>query len=127
MKYTVEHYNTQGLTESASGLTKAEAKAELGRFYEDLPGTGSCSKALDESGRCVAYRHWDKKRITWIVKPTSSTKQPATAPDYPAIIAELTGAIESALLRDDIAGDEFGDVLRAAITKAEKCLQTFTI
>ena len=121
MTYTIEHYNTQGLTKSASGLTKAEAKAELGRFYSDEAGTGNCSKACDESGRCVAFRHWDKKRITWIVKPT------ATAPDYPAIIADLIDVIESTLLRDDIADDELGDALRAAITKAEKCLQTFTI
>ena len=125
MKYTVKHYNQRGLTETARGLTKAEAKTELGLFYSDEKGTGCCSKALDESGRCVAFRHWDKKRITWIVKPTATAT--ATAPDYHAIIAELTGAIESALLRDDIAGDEIGDVLRAAITKAEKCLQSFTI
>ena len=122
MKYTVKHYNNQGLTESTSDLSRADLREELARFTLDVPGTGCCSKAFDDYGRCIAFRPWDKKRVSWMVK----TEQPATAPDYPAIVAELKGAIESALLRDDIAGDELGDILRAALAKAES-LQSFTI
>ena len=69
MTYTVEHYNTQGFSERASGLNKAEARAELNRFVSDEAGTGNCSKAFNDAGKCIAFRHWDKKRISWIVKP----------------------------------------------------------
>ena len=123
MKYTVEHYNTRGHMETTSDLSRADLREELARYVSDVPGTGCCSKAFDDSGRCIAFRHWDKKRVSWMVK----REKPATAPDYPAIITELKDAIESALLRDDIADDELGDVLRSAITKAEESLQSFTI
>ena len=126
MKYSVEHYNNKGHMGTALDLSRAELREELSRYFSDVPRTGCYSKAFDDAGRCIAFRHWDKKRITWIVKPTATATATATAPDYLAIVAELNGAIESALLRDDIAGDEIGDILRAALAKAES-LQSFTI
>ena len=50
-------------------LTSADLREELARYVSDVPGTGCCSKAFDDSGRCIAVRHWDKKRVSWIVKP----------------------------------------------------------
>lgn len=75
MTYTVKHYNTQGLTESACGLSKAEARIELNRFVSDEAGTGNCSKAFNAAGKCIAFRHWDKKRISWMVTPSKAKRQ----------------------------------------------------
>lgn len=66
-KYTVRHFTNSNLrVRNAEFKNIKDAKDEMKRYDSYDSNDDSNSKLYSECGDVLAYRDWNKKRITWI-------------------------------------------------------------
>jgi hypothetical protein len=66
MTYTVKHFWTNPRNNSSTDFADDEldlAKEEMKKMESDE--SGPCSQ-LYKDGKCIAFRDWTKKRISWM-------------------------------------------------------------
>ena len=68
MKYKIKHsYKNPRNNETVAFATKAEALEELRKMTSDAEdGESVGTSTLTKSGEAVAFRDWNKSRISWI-------------------------------------------------------------